>query len=52
MILLSAASAGLGIGLGIAVLLGETVVIILRFLNFGLINYKIKIFLTVVSLAR
>ena len=45
---ISASSAGLGIGISIATLVSEFVVVILRFLNIGLINYKFKTFLTIV----
>ena len=45
----SLAAGVIGIATSILCLIYETVVIILRFLNIGLINYKIKIFLAIVS---
>lgn len=45
----SAASAGLGLGISIANGIAELILICLRFFNSGMVNYKIKIFFSVVS---
>ena len=45
----SVASAGLGLGSGVACCAAEVFFIILRFFNCGLVNYKIKVFLFLVS---
>ena len=45
----SVSAAGLGVGIGLAVVVCELLIICLRFINIGLINYKIKVFLLIVS---
>lgn len=45
----SVSATGLGVGGALAALSAELLIIILRLINFGLINYKIKIFLSIVS---
>jgi len=45
----SVIAGGLGIGIALVTIPYELLVIILRFLNIGLVNYKIKIFLGIVS---
>ena len=50
LIVSSVAAVGLGIGAAIATMLIEIVIISLRFINFGIVTYKIKLFLAVVSL--
>lgn len=44
------AGAGLGLGVALSVLIAEVLLLVLRFINFGLINHKIHIFLIIVSL--
>lgn len=48
----SAATAGLGLGISIANSIAEIILISLRFFNSGMVNYKIKIFFSIVSLFR
>lgn len=48
-ILISVAAAGLGVGGAVAALIAESSIILLRFINFGIVNYKIKVFLALVS---
>lgn len=43
------AASGTGIAISILTIIYEILPIVLRFLNIGLINYKIKIFLAIVS---
>lgn len=50
MIFNSLSAGGIGVGISLLFMLYELVPIILRFLNIGLINVKIKIFLGIVSL--
>ena len=45
----SISAGGLGIGIALVTIPYELLVVVLRFLNIGLINYKIKIFLGIVS---
>lgn len=45
----SLAASGTGVAISLLTLIYEVVPIVLRFLNIGLINLKIKIFLSVVS---
>ena len=47
----SAASAGLGLGIAIANSIAEVILLFLRFFNSAMVNYKIKIFFSIVSLA-
>ena len=49
MIFNSLAASGTGVAISLLTLIYEVVPIVLRFLNIGLINLKIKIFLSVVS---
>ncbi len=49
LVVTSIAAFGLGLGISVATLLAETILIVLRFVNFTLINYKIKVFLSIVS---
>ena len=49
MIFNSLSGAGLGVAVSVVVIIYEIIPIVLRFLNIGLINYKIKIFLGIVS---
>lgn len=46
----SKAASGTGIAISLLTLIYEILPIVLRFLNIGLINYKIKIFLSIVRL--
>lgn len=46
------AASATGIAISLVVIIYEIVPIVLRFLNIGLINYKIKIFLGIVSAGR
>lgn len=49
MIFNSLSAGGTGVGISLLFMIYEVVVIILRFLNIGLVNLKIKIFLGIVS---
>ena len=48
-ILTSVSAAGLGVGGAVAAFIAEAAIVLLRFINFGIINYKIKVFLCMVS---
>jgi uncharacterized Tic20 family protein len=48
-IMTSISAAGLGIGAAVAAFIAEIIVIIIRCINFGLINHNIKLFLYFVS---
>ena len=50
MIFNSLSAGGTGVGIAVLFMIYELVPIILRFLNIGFINYKIKIFLGIVSM--
>jgi hypothetical protein len=43
------AASGTGIAISIVTIIYEVIPIVLRFLNIGFVNYKIKIFLGIVS---
>lgn len=45
----SRAAAGTGIAISLLTIIYAVVPIVIRFLNIGLVNYKIKIFLSIVS---
>ena len=45
----SLAAGGVGVGVAVLIVVWEILMVILRFLNIGLINLKIKIFLGIVS---
>ena len=45
----SVGGAALALGVSLACFIAEGLIVILRFINFGLINYKIKLFLVIVS---
>ncbi len=49
LLLNSYAAGGIGIGVAVLIVVWEIVMIILRFLNIGLLNIKSKIFLIIVS---
>lgn len=45
----SVAATGLGLGASLAAAVAEILIVGLRFINFGLINLRIKVFLVIVS---
>lgn len=49
LVIFSIAASGLGLGISVATLIAEALIVVLRFSNFTAINYKIKLFLGLVS---